>query len=503
MKNRLLGFVVRQAHHPEQSRRAALGFLLIAFVLAFAPVVRAQGVDDKIQALENELGRLKSEQMELKKEAVAAAAAMPDFSWRPRSGVTIAAADRSWSITTFLQGQFHMYNYPNADDRGGFSTGDIHTRRFRPGWTLCVMNCLYEWHQTWDIDTGNIGNNQNMGLYMRFSKINPWLPDILVADEESLIAHTYVNRSSTSSARIELANNLLTDSNTDTESRRHIGLGWQNKPLLFAPGTGDLVLEYRVGGGMTENVVTDTDRKQFVGTIGGSPFSRSKNPYIERLRLGMTAAISPLDSRSAVQGRSMRIRTDERQNRLSLLNANGIGDGTSHNLMGGIEWGYGPYTAIVEWGVSKYHSGKAGGTLQGGFMNAHGGRFSIAHDVFLWSPKGLFTGGAYQPGTVQFGWQFARAAANCGGSGITARDCDPSNADFNNIRLLKRELDIWYYWNTFSRIGLFWNWWDADNMPRNLQADLNCSSNTQVATGLTAGKGCDWHSVNLALQVYF
>ena len=38
MKNKLLGF-------------AALGFLLIAFVLALAPAVRAGGVDDKIQTL--------------------------------------------------------------------------------------------------------------------------------------------------------------------------------------------------------------------------------------------------------------------------------------------------------------------------------------------------------------------------------------------------------------------------------------------------------------------
>src|SRR3990170_3808126 len=112
MKNRLVGF-------------AALGFLLIAFVLAFAPVVRAQGVDDKIQALENELGRLKSEQMELKKEAVAAAAAMPDFSWRPRSGWTVTAADRSWSFTTFYQFHAMMYNHLDGNDRRGNSTGDL------------------------------------------------------------------------------------------------------------------------------------------------------------------------------------------------------------------------------------------------------------------------------------------------------------------------------------------------------------------------------------------
>ena len=50
MKNKLLGFT-------------AIGFLLVAFILAVAPAVRAEGVDDKISALESELARLKSEQM--------------------------------------------------------------------------------------------------------------------------------------------------------------------------------------------------------------------------------------------------------------------------------------------------------------------------------------------------------------------------------------------------------------------------------------------------------
>ena len=80
MKNKLLGFT-------------AIGFLLVAFILAVAPAVRAEGVDDKISALESELARLKSEQMELKKEAVAAAAAMPTFDYRPGRGLGITAAD--------------------------------------------------------------------------------------------------------------------------------------------------------------------------------------------------------------------------------------------------------------------------------------------------------------------------------------------------------------------------------------------------------------------------
>jgi len=506
---------------------AALGSLLAALVLAAAPAW-AQNVDSRIQTLENELTRLKGEQMELKKNAVAAEAALPTFSWRPRSGVTIEAADRSWSITTFLQNQVHMYNFPDAQDRAGLSTGDLFTRRFRPGWTLCVMNCLYEWHQTWDVDTGDIGASQNSGFYMNFSKINPWLPDIFVGDEDSITAYGQVTRSSTSSAQVEFASDLLSDSAVSHLSRRNIGFGWLNKPLPMTPGNFNFALEYHVGAGMTENVVTDTDRKEFTAILGTTPFSRSKNPWLERLKLGLSTTIGSVDSRSAVQGDRLRIRTDERNGRLTLLDANNIGDGIHHNIMGGIEWGMGPYLTRVELGLSKFHSGRVNNPQgidagSSGFKNVQGGYWRIGHELFVWSPKGLLTGGAYQPGTVQMGWGFQRAVAHCGGSQLTAQDCDPANKDYNNIRLLKRELDVWYYWNSFSRIGFFWNWWDADNVPRGtaakagvqgvggaddtpakaattgLQQDLGCAGRLTQR----AGKGCDWHSVNLALQVYF
>ena len=59
----------------------ALGVLAV-FLLA-AGTVRAQSVDEKIKALEQELTQLKDQQIELKKEATAAAAAMPSFSYRP------------------------------------------------------------------------------------------------------------------------------------------------------------------------------------------------------------------------------------------------------------------------------------------------------------------------------------------------------------------------------------------------------------------------------------
>ena len=469
----------------------AVGSLLAALVLAAAPAW-AQSVDSRIQTLENELTRLKGEQMELKKEAVAAAAAMPTFSYRPRSGVTIQAADRSWSITTYLQFQTHMYNFTDGADEAGLSTGDLFARRFRPGWTLCVMDCLYEWHMTWDVDTGNEAENQNAGLYMNFSKINPWIPDIFVGDEDSITAYNQVARSSTSSAQVELASDLMSDSAVSNLSRRNIGFGWLNKPTVVTPGTFNFALEYRVGAGITEAVVTDTDRKEFAAILGLTPFSRSKNPWLQRLKAGIATTLNTVDSRSAVMGDRLRLRTDERNGRLTLLDANNIGDGIHHNIQGGIEWGYAFYLFRAELGRSKYHSGQVGAAADG-FSKVVGGYWRLGNEFFLWSRKGLLTGGSYQPGTVQFGWGFERAQANCGS------DCDPDQADYNNLRLLKRELDLWYYWNAFSRIGLFWNWWDADNTPRNLQDAVGCADNANRSRG----KQCDWHSVNLALQVYF
>jgi len=395
-----------------------------------------------------------------------------------------------------------MYNFSDAQDRGGLTTGDLFTRRFRPGLTLCVMDCLYEWQQLWDIDTGDVGANQNSGLFMNFSKINPWLPDVSVGDEISPISWGYVIRSSTSSAQVELASDLVANGFTGAKlSRRNIGLRWLDKPILGMPGTFDTAFEYQIGGGQSENVQSDTDRRQFVGTIGARPFSRSKNRWLDRFKLGMSAAVTSLDSRSGVQGRRLRIRTDERNGRLTLLDANGIGDGLAHDLQGGFEWGFGPYLIRVELGLTKYQSGKVGATAGSGFSNVTGGYWRIGNEIFLWSPKGLLTGGAYQPGSVQFGWGFQRAEAHCG----IGQDCDPGQADYNSIRLLKRELDIWYHWNTFSRIGFFWNWWDADNTPRGTTATTAIQQNTGCArnNATSRGKECDWHSFNLALQVYF
>ena len=96
---------------------AALGFMLAAFLLATAPA-GAQSVDDKIKSLEQELSSLKSQQMELKKEATAAAAAMPSFSYRPGNGVNIEAADKAWGVRFSIETHFRMLFESGQDQVG-------------------------------------------------------------------------------------------------------------------------------------------------------------------------------------------------------------------------------------------------------------------------------------------------------------------------------------------------------------------------------------------------
>src|SRR5262245_55978904 len=100
------------------------GFLLAGLFMSVP--ARAQNVDDKIKALEQELSSLKSQQIELKKEATAA---LPSFSYRPGNGVDITAADKSWGI------RFSM----EAHLRTLFEAADPHIGRTNGRWAPWVI----------------------------------------------------------------------------------------------------------------------------------------------------------------------------------------------------------------------------------------------------------------------------------------------------------------------------------------------------------------------------
>ena len=119
---------------------------IVSFVLGIFTSVTgsAQGedLDGRIRALEQEVARihsldeelalLKERQAELKKEATAAADALPTFSYRPGNGVMIEAADKSWSFRATIETHFRML-FEQGRDQAGRTKGEIMLRRFRPG----------------------------------------------------------------------------------------------------------------------------------------------------------------------------------------------------------------------------------------------------------------------------------------------------------------------------------------------------------------------------------
>src|ERR1044071_5874995 len=134
--------------------------LLSAVLFAAAPAF-AQSVDDKIKSLEQELTQLKEQQVELKKEATAAAAALPTFEYRPGNGLEIEAADKSWGVRFTIETHFR-YEFEHGRDQQGRSTAEMMGRRFRPGFLYCINNCLWEIEATLDLDGLLARNGKNL-----------------------------------------------------------------------------------------------------------------------------------------------------------------------------------------------------------------------------------------------------------------------------------------------------------------------------------------------------
>src|SRR5919201_6189331 len=109
---------------------AALAFMLSVFLSALTSA-RADDVDQRIKSLEDELTRLKSEQaqvkaeqIEMRKEATAAAAALPNFSYRPGNGMLVEAQDKAWSFRASVESHFRLL-FESGLSEAGRETGGV------------------------------------------------------------------------------------------------------------------------------------------------------------------------------------------------------------------------------------------------------------------------------------------------------------------------------------------------------------------------------------------
>jgi hypothetical protein len=489
----------------------ALGFMLTAMLLAAVPAW-AQSVDDKIKALEQELGQLKSQQMELKKESTAAAAALPSFSYRPGNGVNIEAADKSWGIRFGIETNLRML-FESGQDAVGRTNGEIMLRRWRPNIFYCIDNCLYEIEMAWDMDgfgTGNAKNSTNSGgssilqrgvVHFHLENLNPFLPTVDIGGDIS--TSMSLSRQGSSAVGAQLEYDLLSRNVGPNTGRAGWGIvmNWDDRSLsgIGIPGRiGRYQFAMASVAEGDDNLSSFTDRKDFNTYISVFPFSQLKNKWLQGFMFEFGAWFCNNDQRQTADNGCNRVQIrdngDAARQVLFDTGANSIGEGLFTFLMPGITWEIGPYRLRGVGGFAQAADGDFTGcssvTTTGAARPAgctpdkrgkkRGRDFLIGHDLFLWSPKGFLTGSANTPGSILVGTSFQRTDVSC----ATPR-C-PSNINggqFHRGTYIVREWDLWYFIAPRMSIGGGVMWYDASNLTTTVQRNLGVKHNGRVGGG--------------------
>ncbi|MGE5217553.1 MAG: hypothetical protein ACM3SP_11185 [Chloroflexota bacterium] len=445
----------------------------------------------KLKPLEQELEQLKAEQVEMKKEATAAAATMPTFSYRPGSGMMIEAADKSWSFRTGIESHFRML-FESGLDQVGRTNGEVMARRFRPYFNYCIDNCLWELEVILDLDgfgTGNAKNATGTGvgsilhrgaLNVHLEHLHPWLPTAQLGMDVSASINSARQGSSGTGTQAEY-DLLSRNSFDDGSSGNGIVLNWDNRPL-DAIGIPGRINRFQVAMANVkegdDGLSRFTDRKDFVTYLGIEPFSQLKNKWISGLKPEMGAWFCNNDPRALFNAcNQLQIQDLGNGGRQTLFSATNIGKGLATLLMPGLTWEVGPYTLRVAGGFQRYaDKGGSDGKKQGNM-------FLIGHDLFVWSPKGFFTGSASTTGSVLFGTHFERTDVSC----TTAVRCSSINGGaFHRNRIILREWDLFYFVAPRMSVGGSVLWYNASNLPSATQINLG------IRDTAVAGKGGEW-----------
>ncbi len=460
----------------------ALTSLLVAVLFAVAPA-RAQSVDDKIRALEEELGRLKAEQIEMKKTATEAAAALPTWRYRAGRGVTMEAADKSWAIQFSNRTHFWLMfrdAKPHRSDREG--DGELFARRIRPTFNWFINDGLFEVETAFDLDSGDAVALQRATAFAHLGKINPWLPTVVFGIDAPT---AWVRRtSSSSSARLDY--DMLSRSVFNTGSQGWAyGLLWEGVPLTAIGIPGQIEwFNVMVGAGpgnASDGGFVGSDAKSYVLATAISPFSKTKNKWLSGLEFGAGVWFCNFDNRADDRGGcdDAPIRETDGPDRATLFDAdvnrtplNGKGTHKMHGAS--LRWRVGPYQLL-----GTLHWFRAEG------VEVRHRNWFIAHDLYIWSPKGFLTGSASTPNSILIGTHFERSDASC-----SIATCN-NGGEFtrNHVTLISGHVSYWI--QRGLRVGVHWNHYDAAKIRSTIQDDLDIRK-----VGI-AGKGGSWDNVML------
>lgn len=462
-------------------------FVAAVFFLAVAPALRAQGVNEKISALEAELARLKTEQMELKKEATAQADKMPTYSYRAGRGLQIDAGDKSWGFRASWVYRPDMTYWPRGnahDERNDFTP----TAKNHRAWFYYFLNDgFYEGSFGLDMDTGDLTEQQGADLIVHFDQWHPWLPAFVIGVESGSTVN-WQDSSYGSFGSAQFDRTLLVQGNwINTGTYRGFGLIWEDAPA----GPGEISLETILASSMrggTDNSYFASDRKIANLFFGWKPASRTKSKWLQGLEFSMGATFHSIDQGTREDGNDtcsflcrQRLTGNESFGAVTFMDVPDIGNGFVRYFTPGFAWQVGPY---------KFRATYADVRFTGRDDDYHGvkGRvFRFAHELFIRSPKGWFTGSSSTPGSILVGFSWERNDLSCGEGGTDSQNCDDSG-EFQRNRVLVREVGLKYFIIRNMYVGYHWAWYDAKNLPTDQQDVLGNNDHPGQ------GKGGDFHT---------
>ena len=504
----------------------SMSFGLVASLAAIWPAQAQGDIEEQIKALEAEvqkieplkdqIERLRYQQLEMKKEATAAAAAIPTFTYRPGSGVTIAGADKSWSWNLAYRMDVLNYNRidgkPNFNDGGaqrntGASFGDLYVRRNRLYMNMCWQDCFYEFTFAMDGETApRRMSARDAELKIDFSQRNPWLPYLSVGPRRGA-GRTHIGRSSSSDGKMEHGTILEAFGWGGAGSHAGAGLGWE--AVAIGPGEYELYLNYASSQQETHFDFQPSDRKGIMAFIGGKPFSKIKNKWLSGLDIGLGYQGHSLDRPEnhdpSEGGYRVRLRDNERKTRATYWEPGGLSSGDSEQNVGkgwadvlipGVKWTVGPYFFRAVYLSTRFANVNNPPSGRG----IWGTGWTIDHQLNLWSPKGWFTGGPRNNNSIVAAFGFERAVVDCG------RGCDasPGSGSFHHNQITEKSVALWYWVNRGLGVGMWWTQWTSTNTPYRTQVTNGCKDNrTDALAGKGVSRSCTAHALNTGLRFFW